>query len=145
MTVATVRRVGSRGLPTVRCFAGRLLSRRQRRLESHGNQYLRAVTRRTDDVNKRARPRRTLTHAHQPEAGVVAARDVEATTIVVDERHHLTFVAGKINAEVRCTRVLEPILNGSYIQLLARWEFGALQAPAGAPSPESSPGASKVV
>src|SRR5205809_695565 len=111
MTVATVCRVGSRGLPTVRCFAGWLLSRRQRPLESHGNQYLRAVAGRTDDLNKRARARRTLTHAHQAEAGVVAARDVEATTIVVDQRHRLTFVAGKINAEVRCTRVLDGIVD----------------------------------
>src|SRR5262245_55667701 len=29
---------------------------------------------------------------------------------------------------VRCTRVFEPVLNGSFIRLEARWEFGAAAA-----------------
>jgi hypothetical protein len=39
---------------------------------------------------------------------------------------------------VRCTRVLEPILNGSWIRLEVRWEFGAGAAKAAEECPESS-------
>lgn len=35
---------------------------------------------------------------------------------------------------VRCSRVFEPVLGGSYIRLTARWEFGA-----GAKAPEQCP------
>jgi hypothetical protein len=45
---------------------------------------------------------------------------------------------------VRCTRVLEPVLGGNYIQLTARWEFGATTAAPQAECPEAQSLAGKV-
>lgn len=39
---------------------------------------------------------------------------------------------------VRCTRTFESVLNGSYIQLTARWEFGAIPARAKDPCTDAS-------
>jgi hypothetical protein len=45
---------------------------------------------------------------------------------------------------VRCTRRFEPILNGSYVRLEARWEFGAGQAAKSEECPDPPAQGSKV-
>jgi hypothetical protein len=49
-----------------------------------------------DDVDAPAEAGHALAHADQSEACVMAARDVEAAAVVIDQRHRLPIVAGQL-------------------------------------------------